>query len=128
MTRAAAAETLVFELPLPPNIANARMHWAVKNKKRQRYFEDCDVALYEKMGRLYFGIRGWQKAQVTVTLRLSRTMDTDNLMARCKWPMDYLVDRGYILDDSPAHLEWSGLPTQLIDRKRQGITIALERL
>jgi hypothetical protein len=54
-------------------------------------------------------------------------MDLDNLMARCKWPVDWLVIRSVIAGDSPKELEWE-LPRQLIDRKDQRIEIELEEI
>ena len=54
-------------------------------------------------------------------------MDHDNLAARMKWPQDYLVGK-FIVDDSPAHLEWEGFPEQFIDRKDKRLVIELEPL
>jgi len=55
-------------------------------------------------------------------------MDHDNLAARMKWPQDYLVKAGFIVDDDPAHLEWAGFPEQFIDRKDKRLVIELEPL
>jgi hypothetical protein len=46
---------------------------------------------------------------------------------RMKWPQDYLVGK-FIVDDSPAHLEWAGFPEQFIDRKDKRLVIELEPL
>jgi len=42
-----------------------------------------------------------------------------------KWVVDWLVKRGYLVDDSPTYLEWV-MPTQEIDRKNRRIEITLE--
>ena len=54
-------------------------------------------------------------------------MDGDGLVSRAKWPVDWLVKRGYLVDDSPIYLEWV-MPTQEIDRKNRRIEITLEAL
>ena len=116
---------LVFELPLPTNMANGRLHWAVKNKKRQAYLNDCDVINWAIFRRCF---TPFENATATITMRVARLHDHDNAFARCKWAIDWLVSRGVIADDSPKCLSYSGLPTQTIDRKNPGITITLERL
>ena len=56
------------------------------------------------------------------------TQDADNLMARLKWPLDYLTRAGFIADDSPAVLDWVGMPEQFVDRKNQRIEIELREI
>lgn len=108
-------------LPLPPNIANSRMHWRTRNRKRNDYEDRCTI------------VAGWSKdppmnkARITVKLYTWSTMDTDNLMARLKWPVDWLVKAGYLVDDDPTHLEWI-MPTQKIDRKNRRVVINLDAL
>ena len=111
-------------LPLPPNIANARMHWRTKNRKGKEYFESCDWL--QIMGEVPILVGApLPKASIRATLYLWGVMDTDNLMARLKFPVDWLVYAGYIVDDSPKHLDWE-MPTQVIDRKNQRVEIELE--
>ena len=52
-------------------------------------------------------------------------MDTDNLMARLKWPVDWIVKAGYLADDGPKVLEWE-MPQQVIDRRNMRVEIELE--
>ena len=57
---------------------------------------------------------------------LHSPMDDGNAMNRMKWVEDWLKAWGYITDDSKKHLEWTGFPKQVIDRKYQRIEIELE--
>lgn len=109
--------TLTLKLPLPPNIANKRMHWRVKYNKQQEYYAACDhrqrVGLIPPPPE-----RPFSRARIHVVLELARMMDTGNAMHRAeKWPCDWLKTRGYIVDDSPTHLEWSGFPEQSVKRR-----------
>ena len=107
-------------LPLPPNRANARWHWRTEKRKKDAYYEGC-LARYGKLPPVTFF-----KATITARLYVHQLMDLDNLTARLKWPLDWLVWRGYIADDSPKVLVWTGEAQQLIDRKNQRIEIELE--
>ena len=110
-------------LPLPPNIANARMHWRTKNRKGKEYFESCDwLRITGEVPRL---VGPLPRARIRATLYMWGVMETDNLMARLKFPVDWLVSRGYIVDDSPKRLEWE-MPQQAIDRKNPRVEIELE--
>lgn len=116
------ARTLTLELPLPPQRGNARKHWAVVHRERKAYFDACEVLLVLK--RLPKPQR-FAKAKITASVRVGRIHDVDNLMARMKLVADFLTRAGYITDDSPAYLEWTGLPSQTVARKNPGVTIEL---
>ena len=113
-------------LPLPPNMANGRMHWRVKNRKRENYMQVCTA----------YRSNGWTegkrprkpltRATIAVTLFLHQPMDADNRMARCKWPVDWLKADGWIVDDSDKHLTWLAIPEQRVDRKNPRVEITLE--
>lgn len=56
-----------------------------------------------------------ETVRVTARFFLSakaKLLDWDNLMARCKWPIDFLKERGLIVDDGPTQVVWTGIPTQ----------------
>ena len=112
-----------FILPLPPNLANGRMHWAAKNRKRRVYMLTCRAWKIPRRP-----VEPLTRARIRATLFVFNRMDRDNLTARLKWPVDFLVQRGYILDDSEDVLEWAGLPSQQIDRRHQRVEIELEPL
>ena len=107
-------------LPLPPNRANARWHWRTEKQKKDDYYFLCECQTVWRH-RPDFPLK---RARIAVTLYTWSAMDLDNLMARLKWPVDWLVRRGYIADDSPDVLEWE-LPRQEIDRRRPRIEIEL---
>ena len=109
-----------FTLPLPPNIANARLHWRAKDRKRVEYLLLCTA-----MADVPRPTEPLCEARIRATLYVWSLMDTDNLVARMKWPVDWLVDRGYLVDDHPTVLHWD-MPQQMIDRKHQRVEIELE--
>lgn len=45
-------------------------------------------------------------------------MDVDNVFARIKWALDYLVTDKILRGDSPREIEWDGIPTQEVTRKK----------
>jgi hypothetical protein len=49
-------------------------------------------------------------------MHLGAMMDHDNALRRHKWPLDWLKTRRYIVDDSPAHLNWKSFPEQRVKR------------
>lgn len=119
-----APETLTLVLPLPPNMANGRDHWAKKNKRRKWFNADCDIRALT--GQLPDPPKApFQRATIRATLYVWDLMDHDNAMARMKYAVDWLVSRGYLVDDSPAHLTWEGLPEQVIDRKHRKLVLTL---
>jgi hypothetical protein len=107
--------------PLPENRANARWHWRTEVKKKDAYYLRCMVAARPPRAP-------YERARIRATFYLHNLMDHDNLFSRMKWPQDYLVKAGFIVDDSPAHLEWAGFPEQFIDRKDKRLVIELEPL
>lgn len=117
-------------LPLPPNMANGRFHWRVKNNKRKAYFEACDIASiilnrdYVEAVSLPLPI---MRARIKAVVYCGGEMDTDNCLARLKWPVDWLVKRHYLKGDKPSQLEWDWPIKQIVDRKEQyRVEITLE--
>lgn len=110
---------MTLTLPMPPNLANARMHHMVKHRRRVQYYELCDWwQLWKKLPRP--PEQAWERTQITVTAFVARRHDMGNLMHRVeKWPCDWLKTRGYIVDDSPEYLEWAGLPSQQIVKRSE---------
>lgn len=124
------ASDLVFTFPLPENLANSRLHWRRKDRARRAYFDRLTVL--RLTGAIPKRPRSpWIRAEIGVTLYPVRQMDTDNLMARVKWPVDWLVQAGYLVDDAPKHLVWTGLPQQVstAGKERRGtLEITLTKL
>jgi hypothetical protein len=118
-------------LPLPPNMANSRMHWAVKNKKRVKYFADCAMAaLLSAKGGEHDPKRWEAPAHVIVraTIYCGGKMDHDNAIARLKWPIDWMVRGAYLVGDKPEQLIWIWPITQVVvrDRKKYRVEFWLE--
>src|SRR5688500_14519448 len=94
-------------LPLPPNLANSRMHWRVKHNKRKAYFESCGMsyALNPQHNYFWTATRPPDRAKVRATIYCGGMMDTDNALARLKWPVDWMVTHGLLVGDKPSQLE-----------------------
>ncbi len=104
-------------LPLPPNLANGRMHWRVKHNRRKLYFEACD--LLAAMHRLNSDTPQLAHVRLRATIYCGGHMDADNALSRLKWPCDWLVRQGYLRGDSEKDLSWDWPIEQVIGRKQQ---------
>lgn len=103
----------VLVLPMPTNIANARLAWWAKNEAKKVYFGQLDTLLAHSLIPVP---PATPPARVIIAVRLvlSRPMDDDNAMNRGKWWQDWLVRRGYLAGDAREQLRWAGLPEQVI--------------
>jgi hypothetical protein len=101
-------------------MANDSMHWRTKATKRAEYHLLALVALRnQRIPR-----EPINPAQVAATLYLWERMDDDNAMARMKWPLDALVRHGLLADDKRPACTVE-VPEQIVDRKRQRITLVV---
>ncbi len=107
--------SLELVLPMPPNLANSRMHWRVKHRERTAYFAHL-TALFMARQIPDPPTKPLNPAHVTATFYLGARMDTDNLFARAKWPIDWLVRNGYVVDDRDDQLVWREMPKQVVKR------------
>lgn len=116
-----------LSFPLPPNRANARGQWRKHHFARIRYWETLDR--WQLIGRIPPPPpEAFYKVMATVTLRLFNRMDQGNALNRMKWIEDWLRTRGYIVDDTEKHFEYTGLPKQVIARGNQGVDLTLEAI
>lgn len=113
--------------PLPPNMANSRMHWRVKLKAKKAYWESLNNRAMLGQMPLSPGVSrtGWGPMRVAATLYVHNPMDDDNAMARVKWLIDWLVTNDYLPGDSRKHIEWAGIPHQVVDRKNPRVELEL---
>ncbi len=114
---------LVGDFPLPPNMANMRMHHMKKHRAKLAYWQLCTVWAQNQ------GIRPPLKPPETkstlyFTLYVGNIMDKGNAYHRIKWLEDWLVWAGYLVDDRPAYLE-PVLQHQEIDRKNPRVYVIL---
>jgi hypothetical protein len=117
----------VFQLPLPPNLANSRMHWRVKSNQKKAYEETLSMLLHAKQLPA-LPAEPWKNATVRAELTLGNHMDDDNAVARCKWALDWIVRAGYLEDDRRSNLKWGAFPEQIVSRKlTPALTITLTR-
>jgi len=96
--------------PMPVNLANARMHWAQKQRRHDAWKMR---ALVQERGLRVRPKRPIKRCRVSAIMYLGRgVMDHDNSVARLKWCIDFLKERGVIVDDDPKHLTLTGIPEQ----------------
>lgn len=112
-----------IKLPLPPNRANARWHWTTEKRLKDEYYEKAGLWILPQRLKP----QHWQTANISATLFVWMLSDYDNLYARLKWPLDFLVINKFIADDSPKVLTWASPLEQEIDRKDSRIEFRLTR-
>jgi len=101
---------------MPPNRGNARGHWAVNYRAQRDYYNRLDnLQLIGFLPRLPAEPMGLVRLDVVAVL--ARRNDSDNLVARCKWPIDWLVSRRYLKSDDPSVLDWPMMPEKRVSRK-----------
>jgi hypothetical protein len=112
---------LVFELPLPDNVANGRMHWRAKAKRKAAYYDQLDAL---EMCRLIPKkiATPLTRPVAEIEMRTVRRMDHDNAHARLKWVLDWLQTRGYMANDRDLRYQ---LENKTAPRKEAGITLVL---
>lgn len=101
------------------------MHWTVKHRAKQEYARQ--VYARQLAGQMPLTpFVPWEKALVYATLVVGNAMDDDNAVARCKWPLDLLVQLGYLADDRRKVLRWAAFPEQIVSRKQEpSLTLVL---
>lgn len=114
---------LELVLPLPPNIANARMHWRVKQREKVAYRDRLDWLLIAKQLPAP-PVVPFPVVWIGTTLHLWAYMDDDNALGRGKWAYDWLKRVGYIVDDKRPYCHFT-VPAQVIDRTDQRLVLTL---
>jgi hypothetical protein len=95
---------VVLVLPLPTNKANERAHWRVVLAEKKALWVRCYAARNPRPPARPL-------ARVRLAYHLTHggaVMDWDNKAARLKHVQDWLVNAGYLLDDSPRVID--GVP------------------
>lgn len=114
---------LTLTLPMPPNMANGRVHWRKKWRGQIEYANQCDACVV--YGRQPGPPpRPFDGVTLSATLYCWALHDDDNALARIKWAADYLKTRGYIVDDKRPHCRFT-IPEQVIDRKDQRLVLTI---
>lgn len=112
-------ERATFVLPMPKNLANDRRHHMVEHRQKKAYKASCTERYPRKWSR------PMDEARLSAAFYTYNPMDEDNMNARLKWPQDWLVERGYILDDHPDCLTLGDV-RQEIDRTCPRVELTLE--
>lgn len=110
-------ESITIVLPLPPNLSNSRWHWRTRLKAKKDYMYMCTLGASQYLSKIPWYVAP-EKVQINAHFVLGGRSDIDNLFARLKFPLDFLVLSHIVKDDSPKHLEWVGIPTQEVTRKK----------
>lgn len=106
---------IVIHFPMPPNLANGRMHWREKHRAKTQYWRTLDNALM--LGHIPPPpAASFQRSTIRSVMHLGAHMDDGNAMNRHKWIEDWLVTRGYIADDRKSMLTWESFPAQIVKR------------
>jgi len=101
---------------LPPMLLNddlAYAHWAVKSGRHNEY-----LGQLQTMATLNLLPKPPSQPPAKVLLKATffgrNATDATGRAERLKWPVDFLVKAGFISDDDDKHLQWAGMPTQVI--------------
>lgn len=111
-------------LPLPLNLANSRLHWRTKNREKKAYYKRCDNLMYFEDFTLPPDTGPMERVEIQATWYVHAKSDPDNIVGRLKWVLDWLVTRGYIVDDKAENVTLLP-PVQHIDRKNKRLEIEI---
>lgn len=117
------ADTLVFTFPMPPNLANARMHWAKKVREHHAWKQRAIAGERRLRGRR--PRRPFERVSVKIVMYPRQRMDDDNATSRAKWALDLLVERGIVVDDKRPHLMLEAVPEQRVGGKPPRIELVV---
>lgn len=94
-----------------------------EHQLKKKYWRKCDMA--QTVGDIPPPPeRPMDRVELRARLFLWNRSDWDNLVARMKWPVDWLVTRGYLTDDSPKNVDgWR--VSQDIDRSDRRVEIEI---
>lgn len=112
--------TLTITVPMPVSLTNSgrgkSRHYHSVARNKRLYFRQLDsranAGLIPTAPSPAFGV-----CTVVTTMYLGAKMDVDNAMARHKWPLDWLQEREYIVND--RLIEWAALPTMIVKRGQE---------
>jgi hypothetical protein len=144
MTDTPIGGTLTLHLPEPPSL-NAMLALAKRRTRRTRdggfmrralpIVYDQHLERYEITAAAALAVAGlvppatpWPRwSMLQAEFRLWNERDVTELLASLKWPVDVLVRRRWVADDSPRHLTATCVPTQRIARSHRGVTLVIRR-
>lgn len=114
------ALALAFWLPRPPDNANSRGSSKAANRVKRDYWKELSRRLDARYHMPPVPAAPLPRARLTATYYYPNHrgwLDSDNAMRRLKPVADWLVGNGFLVNDTPAHLEWT-VPTQVVDEDK----------
>ena len=105
---------MTLVLPLPDNKANDRAHWRSVLKGKHALWKAADAT-----ENPHPPLHPFQRVALAYEVRHGGcAMDWDNLTARLKHAQDWLVNAGYLADDSPKVIPAQPTLTQRAHTKK----------
>lgn len=122
-------DLILLALPEPPSI-NTMLGYAKawrgrKYKVKQNEYRALMTQLIEDVPRPPSPWPRWEL--VRAHFRLWNMRDPLDLLAGTKWPIDLLIDLGFIEDDADRNVVDFCKPTAEIDRGNRGLDLVLRR-
>lgn len=116
------ASSVQMVIPLPLNLANSRLHWAEKMRKKRAYWDELTI---RKQAKIIPPppVRWPTFARVEMVLYVARLMDKGNAYNRVKWVEDWLAGHGYIAGDREDQIDLQ--VSQKVDRKNTRIHVVI---
>jgi hypothetical protein len=113
-----ARGALTLTLPMPDPLSNASgrsRHWRTVNRAKKAYWARLDEL--QNVGIIPAPPRhAIASATLRSVMHLGGHMDEDGAVSRHKWPLDWLVSRGYLVTDRRTGLRWEAFPEQVVKR------------
>ena len=112
------ANPITFVFAKPENRGNRRgqSRYEIYSERRWANAETKRNVEVLQRDRHRFPLPG---ARWALTAYVHGDTDFDNLVAMMKWPLDWLVDRGVVPDDSRTYLWPYSLPEMIVTRKEE---------
>jgi hypothetical protein len=111
-------DVLTLTVPMPDPLSNASgrsRHWRTVNRAKKAYWAQLDE--WQNCGLIPPPPKQpIASATIHSTMYLGGWMDEDGAVARHKWPIDWLVTRGYLHTDRRTGLRWEAFPQQIVRR------------
>lgn len=110
---------LHITVPMPPPLSNASgrsRHWRTVAREKRNYLNLLDgLWLAKRMPAA--PVPPLRRVQLTATMYVGARHDQDNLVSRCKWPIDWIATRGFVKND--RDVEWHSFPKQIVQRGQE---------
>jgi hypothetical protein len=96
----------------------------VYDAEKQAYETKCLAAL--RGAGISIPRTPWPRwSLIAAEFRLFHLRDEIELLASLKWPVDALVNLGFVADDSPRELVSIPRPVQVVDQKNRRVTLTI---